>query len=272
MNFKNIGNFIQNRKNTIFFVLLGGLMIFSSGFTMNGVPKNMHRVSVHVDGQTITDMTVQTKPADIFAKLGITLGEKDTYDVQKGTDHRLTEIYVRRAQPVTITFWDDTQEVLTSAGTVGDVVAEYGYDLREVDVEPGLDTPITPNLAILLTESAAAEEARLAREREARAAEELSRGTPRYRAVYTMHATAYLPSDGGGSGITATGMPARRGVVAVDPDVIPLGSRVYIPGYGEAIAADTGGAIIGNSIDLCMESYDEAIQFGRRTVEVYLIE
>ena len=87
-----------------------------------------------------------------------------------------------------------------------------------------------------------------------------------------MHASAYLPGDGGGSGVTATGMVARRGVVAVDPNVIPLGSRLYIPGYGEAIAADTGGAIVGNTIDLCMESYDEAIQFGRRSVEVYVID
>ncbi len=100
----------------------------------------------------------------------------------------------------------------------------------------------------------------------------MSRGIPRYRAAYTMRASAYLPSDGGGAGITATGMAARRGVVAVDPNVIPLGSRLYIPGYGEAIAADTGGAIVGNTIDLCMESYDEAIQFGRRSVEVYVLE
>ena len=51
-------------------------------------------------------------------------------------------------------------------------------------------------------------------------------------------------------GITATGVPAVRGIAAVDPrDVIPLGTRLFIPGYGEAIAADTGGANIGNKID-----------------------
>ena len=92
-----------------------------------------------------------------------------------------------------------------------------------------------------------------------------------YAAVMTMEATAYLPSDGGGSGITATGIPATYGVAAVDPSVIPLGSRLYIPGYGEAIAADTGGAIYGYRIDLCMESYSEAMQFGRRDVTVYVL-
>ena len=92
-----------------------------------------------------------------------------------------------------------------------------------------------------------------------------------YIAVYDMEATAYLPTDGDGYGITATGIPATYGVAAVDPYVIPLGSRLYIPGYGEAIAADTGGAIYGNRIDLCMESYSECMNFGRRYVTVYVL-
>lgn len=100
---------------------------------------------------------------------------------------------------------------------------------------------------------------------------ETSRGTQRFRRVEVMEATAYLPTDGSGHGITATGIPARHGVVAVDPSVIPLGSRVYIPGYGLALAADTGGAIIGNSIDLCMENASEAWRFGRRMVKVYVL-
>ena len=93
-----------------------------------------------------------------------------------------------------------------------------------------------------------------------------------YKNVLTMEASAYLPSDGGGSGITASGIPAGYGVVAVDPWVIPLGTRLYIPGYGEAIAADTGGAIRGNKIDLCMEDYASCMQFGRRFVDVYVLD
>ncbi|MDU2184171.1 MAG: 3D domain-containing protein, partial [Negativicoccus succinicivorans] len=85
-------------------------------------------------------------------------------------------------------------------------------------------------------------------------------------------ATAYHPMDGDGRGITASGMKAGYGVVAVDPNVIPMGTRVFVPGYGEAIAADTGGAIIGNRIDLCMETYDECYQYGRRNVEVYVLD
>jgi 3D (Asp-Asp-Asp) domain-containing protein len=99
-----------------------------------------------------------------------------------------------------------------------------------------------------------------------------SRGAVRFRRVTTMEASAYLPTDGSSHGITASGIPARHGVVAVDPDVIPLGTRLYVPGYGLALAADTGGAIVGNRIDLCMENYSEAWSFGRRTVRVYILE
>jgi len=58
------------------------------------------------------------------------------------------------------------------------------------------------------------------------------------------------------------------GIVAVDPRVIPLGTRLYIPGYGEGVAADTGGAIIGNRIDLWMPTSTQAFAWGRRTVTI----
>jgi 3D (Asp-Asp-Asp) domain-containing protein len=69
-------------------------------------------------------------------------------------------------------------------------------------------------------------------------------------------------------GRTATGMPVGRGVVAVDPAVIPLGSRLYIPGYGNGVAADVGGGIRGNIIDLWFPTYAECAAWGRRTVTI----
>ncbi len=86
-----------------------------------------------------------------------------------------------------------------------------------------------------------------------------------------MVATAYTPSCYGCSGITATGLRAGPGIVAVDPRVIPLGSHLYIPGYGFAVAGDTGGDIVGDRVDLGMLSYDAAIRFGRREVTVYTL-
>jgi 3D (Asp-Asp-Asp) domain-containing protein len=68
-----------------------------------------------------------------------------------------------------------------------------------------------------------------------------------------------------------TGMPLQRGVVAVDPRVIPMGTRLYVEGYGEAIAADQGNAIKGNRIDLFFDSHQQARQWGMKTVKVTVL-
>ena len=73
-------------------------------------------------------------------------------------------------------------------------------------------------------------------------------------------------------GITASGMRVRHGVVAVDRNVIPLGTMLYVENYGFAIAADVGGAIRGNKIDLCMYNIEDARRFGRRHVNVWILE
>lgn len=67
------------------------------------------------------------------------------------------------------------------------------------------------------------------------------------------------------------GLPLARGIVAVDPNVIPMGTKLYVEGYGEAIAADQGGAIKGNRIDLYFDSRQEAMNWGMRTVEVTIL-
>lgn len=90
----------------------------------------------------------------------------------------------------------------------------------------------------------------------------------------TMVATAYVADCPGCSGITATGIDVRNStpnLIAVDPNTIPLGSKVWVEGYGEAIAGDTGGDIKGNRIDLLTESYDKAIEYGVKTVTVKIL-
>jgi 3D (Asp-Asp-Asp) domain-containing protein len=69
-------------------------------------------------------------------------------------------------------------------------------------------------------------------------------------------------------GRTASGLPVRKGVVAVDPGLIPLGTRLYVPGYGKAVAADVGVAIKGRIIDLWMPNDDQARRWGRKTVVI----
>jgi 3D (Asp-Asp-Asp) domain-containing protein/galactitol-specific phosphotransferase system IIB component len=93
-----------------------------------------------------------------------------------------------------------------------------------------------------------------------------------YTKVYDMEASAYTNSGGDGRGYTASGIKTFVGVVAVDPRVIPLGTKLYVEGYGLALAADTGGAIKGNKIDLFFTTERECYQFGRRPKTVYVLK
>ena len=96
-------------------------------------------------------------------------------------------------------------------------------------------------------------------------------GYVKYKKVLYGEATAYT-WGGGASGHTSVGLWPKRGIVAVDPRVIPYYTKLYIPGYGMAIAGDTGGAIVGTRIDLFMDSLHECYQWGRRDVEIYILE
>lgn len=73
-------------------------------------------------------------------------------------------------------------------------------------------------------------------------------------------------------GFTSRGAPTRVGVVAVDPAVIPFGSKIYVPGYGWGTALDTGGAIRGNSIDIWMPTYSQCMQWGVRSITVKVVK
>ena len=92
-----------------------------------------------------------------------------------------------------------------------------------------------------------------------------------YKRKMVVEASAYTLAEGSGTGMTSIGIVPYEGIVAVDPDVIPYYTRMYIPGYGFAMAGDTGGAIIGNRVDLYMTDYGRAILWGRRDVEIYIL-
>ena len=113
-----------------------------------------------------------------------------------------------------------------------------------------------------------------------------SRGGARYKKAITMTATAYdLSYESCGKkpgdryyGITASGTKAKVGTVAVDPRIIPLGTKLYVESldgtkdYGFSVAEDTGGAIKNNRIDLFFNTNEEVKRFGRRKVKVYILE
>jgi 3D (Asp-Asp-Asp) domain-containing protein len=103
-----------------------------------------------------------------------------------------------------------------------------------------------------------------------------SRGAWRTARVMNMSASAYDPGPGScgkwATGRTACGLRAGYGVVATDPRVIPMGTRLYIENYGYAVAGDKGRAIKGMRIDLGYDTRAEALRFGRRKVTVHVLK
>lgn len=92
----------------------------------------------------------------------------------------------------------------------------------------------------------------------------------------SMVATAYCPCDKcnypWGGYPSYLGHPLKKGIIAVDPNVIPLGTKLYVEGYGHGLASDTGGAIKGNRLDLCFSNHDEALRWGIQTVKVTILD
>jgi 3D (Asp-Asp-Asp) domain-containing protein len=103
-----------------------------------------------------------------------------------------------------------------------------------------------------------------------------SRGAYIGRRTLTMVATAYDPGPGScgkwANGRTCNGKRAGYGIIAVDPKVIPLGTKLFVPGYGYGIAADVGGAIKGNRVDLGFNSRSGSFKWGRRVVQLQIVE
>lgn len=256
-------------------------ILLSTATVQNGTELTVVRafpVKVTVDGVASEVMTVQTTAQGLADELGykapnyVPLGDSDTH-LQAGSEvaiarvtSRSVKTYEKPVEVQVIRQRDDSMHVgeqeVVQEGTAGlvSVQEEILYqDGKEIKKQIISQNDIKQMVPTIIKEGS-------------RDVVETSRGVVRYREVLTMEASAYLPGDGDGRGITATGMVARRGVVAVDPNVIPLGTRLYIPGYGMAIAADTGGAIRGHRIDLLMDSYGEAMEFGRQSIEVYVLQ
>ena len=96
----------------------------------------------------------------------------------------------------------------------------------------------------------------------------VSRGELNYHSKQDAKATAYTHSGN----LSYIGLQAREGLIAVDPSKIPLGSHLYVPGYGYGIAGDTGGKIKSARVDLFMQNYTQAINFGVRDVDVFILD
>lgn len=178
--------------------------------------------------------------------------------------------------------------------TLSDIAINHGVSVDNIKAENGLTSDvIQPGLQVVINkESESAEGSEMTNNTTVTAAENtvevnatVTNETPQQETEtaqsdaegkeLTVTATAYTASCEGCSGITATGVnilanPNEK-VIAVDPSVIPLGSKVYVEGYGYATAADTGGAIKGNRIDVFIPEHQDAVNWGKKQVEVTII-
>lgn len=257
MTFKRL--YVRCRRD-IRYSLIVGLMLVA--MLLSGFISSKH-VTVEVDGQRIELNTPYKTPANILGQAGVKALSGDEY-VFSEDENGNQVLTVNRTVPVVIEYNGNKETVYTNRPTVGEVMEAHGYVGSDYEISEAADAAVVTGMTILVKDAPVAPAPTVQ-------TVTTTYGEMTYSSLISMEATAYLPCDGDGAGITATGIAAGYGIVAVDPSVIPLGTRLYIPGYGTALAADTGGAIRGNKIDLCMESYGEAMRFGRRSVEVYIL-
>ncbi|NLK22051.1 MAG: DUF348 domain-containing protein [Epulopiscium sp.] len=256
-----------------------------------------------VEGMTIKiiraipiDLTIDGKEEEIYTKTetiedfikeqGIMLGERGSINNSlndKILPHMKLEVRTHREEVVTIEeeIPYKTQIIETPNLPIGEkeLINQGANGLKEVTTKVeyiGEDEQKSEVIAEIILEEPQDEIIKIGAEN---VIEGIDGKSYKYTKEIIMNTTAYTASyaDTGknpgepGFGITATGTRARVGTVAVDPRVIPLGTKLYVEGYGYAVAEDTGGAIKGKKIDLYFDTKKEALQFGRQQRKVYIL-
>ena len=240
------------------------------------------QVVVNDGGEERTVWSTSTTVADFLEQQGIKLNELDR--VEPGLDQMIGEnvpINIVRVEKVTdvveepLEFATVTQkdsnlesgkQQVVQEGKTGKVQKTY-----EVILENGQEvskTLISENVMENATDKIVAVGTK-------EMTQLVSRGTETGKEFY-VSSTAYTASCNGCSGKTATGIDLHANpgakIIAVDPSVIPLGTKVYVEGYGYAVAADTGTRIKGNKIDVFFASQSDAYRWGQRTVKIKILQ
>jgi len=241
-------------------------------------------VSLMVDGQSAKTRTRKATVAGLLAEAGIAVAPADR--VEPPPDTPLTEDMAVRV--VRVREGIDTVEESVPRNVIYNDDPNMDEGQYAV-LEPGADGLIRRSYRVVYEDGQEAKRELLDESEVPSQPKIVAQGTRvvkfvatptgplRYRDSLNVYATWYNPASAGRSpespwyGIAATGVPVRRGIVAVDPSVIPLGSRIYVPGYGEAVAADTGWAVVGNIIDLGFADY-EVPDWRSGWVEIYILE
>ncbi|MGR9047979.1 ubiquitin-like domain-containing protein [Halobacillus faecis] len=265
------------------------------------------QVTVNDGGESEKVWTTASTVDELLQEEGITLNELDELNLNEEEELSSDKkVMITRVEKVTdiveeeVDFTVETQKdnslpkgekKVVSSGEKGLITKEYEVILKngeeasrelvkeKVEQESktkvvALGTKVEKKATVAASSSSSSSSS--SRSSSSQASTTVSRNDTSGAKTLYMHATAYTANCAGCSGITATGINLKanpnKKVVAVDPNVIPLGSRVWVEGYGYAIAGDTGGAINGNRIDLFVSSRSEALKFGSRNVKVKILD
>lgn len=247
-------------------------------FTVN--IKEKYDVSITADGKTVSHHTGDGTVSAILEQAGVELGENDL--VTPSLDTTITEPTEITVVRVTKKQKTETQEVPFTTETrstdelyTGESrVAQQGVNgVKEVTKEYTYHDGVQVSCVQIGEKIVTEPVAKIVENGTKQPTVTTSGGSVSYSRVLTVEATAYS-----GGGLTASGTQARVGAIAVDPRVIPLGSKLYITSadgkswvYGYAVAEDTGGAIKGNRIDLYFNSESQCNSFGRQMAKVYIL-
>lgn len=261
------------KRHTITFALTA-IMFLSAGSLYY-----WHTQSVRLtyDGQTRRIFTKAPRLQEFLAEQKITLGPDDFI-----TPPLDTPVLHNTAAKITRV----TQEDLVTVSTGTPVVTwqwRNRLNLRRVNVQKGFTEVTTRRMRVTRHDGAEVEREPMSTQTKKVPFFTLDllnkEGRPvktydlRAAPVLHMRATGYYVGEKTvPSNVTFLGYKLRRGLVAVDPKVIPLRTRLYVVGYGYAYAADTGSAIKGNRIDLAVKDKTEEVRFNRKNVPVYLLE
>lgn len=231
-------------------------------------------VELEVDGRKWTVKTCFADPYELLVAEGIQLGELDQIDMGYGLEGtkwikvtRITEEVLEERVEVPFDTFEQPDNKLNIGQRRVVVPGQNGVILKKIKVvkADGVEVSREVISSRVLAEPKTGVVAYGIGNNMTVAARNL-RGN--VKKVMTMEATAYTHTGNP----TATGIYPYEGIIAVDPKVIPLGSKLYVEGYGYCEAQDTGGAIKGDRIDIFLDSRDECFEWGRKIVQVYLLE
>ena len=233
-------------------------------------------VHVHIlaDGRTSTLATIPITQAEAVAKAGIQLGERDF--IENETIFPVTDGQTIHVVRVTQEYEENQREIPFTTERRLDSTLERGITRT---IQAGINGQAVDTVAITyydgeeasrhIVSSETTQEPQLCIVAEGNLTN-VSRGGQRiaFQQAYEMQASAYTYSGRR----TSSGKHPAVGLIAVDPRVIPLGTHLYVDGYGYATAADTGGAIKGQKVDLFFESTSECLRWGTRKTKVYVLK